>query len=153
MRKFKWTGLASLPFNLCVGFLMLLGKVCGLTYMQISVVFNLWVQGIALVLSAILPAVLSLYMLCSGFSVMKLLLFFLLVMQVLIYVWFFYMMLKRYHLPFNYAFVRCANDLHLLAKKCHISYQMVNLLIFVVAFLFFIFLNLSVSYVIYQLCE
>lgn len=153
MRKFKWTGLASLPFNLCVGFLMLLGKVSGLTYMQISVVFNLWVQGIALVLSAILPAVLSLYMLCSGFSVMKLLLFCLLVVHVLIYVWAFYLMLKRYHLPFNHAFVRCVHDLRELAKYFHTTYEMVNLLIFVVAFLFFMFLNLSISYVIYQLCE
>ena len=153
MSKFKWTDLASLPFKICVGFLMLLGKVCGLTYMQISVVFNLWGQGMALVLSAILPAVLSLYMLCSDFSVMKLLLFCILVVHVLIYVWAFYLMLKRYHLPFNHAFVRCVHDLRELAKNFHTTYEMVNLLIFVVAFLFFMFLNLSISYVIYQLCE
>jgi hypothetical protein len=44
-RKFRWIDLALLPFGLCVLFLLLLGKLFGLTYKQISVVFNLWVQG------------------------------------------------------------------------------------------------------------
>ena len=47
MRKFKWIDLALLPFGLRVLFLLLLGKLFGLTYKQISVVFNLWVHGIA----------------------------------------------------------------------------------------------------------
>jgi hypothetical protein len=45
-RKFRWIDLALLPFGLCVLFLLLLGKLFGLTYKQISVVFNLWVQGL-----------------------------------------------------------------------------------------------------------
>lgn len=47
-RKFRWIDLALLPFGLCVLFLLLLGKLFGLTYKQISVVFNLWVQGAVL---------------------------------------------------------------------------------------------------------
>ena len=45
-RKFRWVDLALLPFGLCVLFLRLLGKLFGLTYKQISVVFNLlvWVS-------------------------------------------------------------------------------------------------------------
>ena len=50
MRKFRWIDLALLPFGLCVLFLLLLGKLFGLTYKQISVVFNLWVQGSVLAL-------------------------------------------------------------------------------------------------------
>ena len=37
-RKFRWIDLALLPFGLCVLFLLLLGKLFGLTYKQISVV-------------------------------------------------------------------------------------------------------------------
>ena len=51
-RKFRWIDLALLPFGLCVLFLLLLGKLFGLTYKQISVVFNLWVQGAVLALSS-----------------------------------------------------------------------------------------------------
>lgn len=42
-RKLRLVDLALLPFGLCVLFLLLLGKLFGLTYKQISVVFNLWV--------------------------------------------------------------------------------------------------------------
>ena len=54
-RKFRWIDLALLPFGLCVLFLLLLGKLFGLTYKQISVVFNLWVQGAVLALSGLAP--------------------------------------------------------------------------------------------------
>ena len=53
MRKFRWIDLALLPFGLCVLFLLLLGKLFGLTYKQISVVFNLWLQGAVLALSGV----------------------------------------------------------------------------------------------------
>ena len=55
---------------------MLIGKLCRLTYEQISVVFNLWLQGAVLTLSAILPAAMSILLLCRGFSVLRLLLVF-----------------------------------------------------------------------------
>ncbi len=55
IRKIRLVDLALLPFGLCVLFLLLLGKLCGLTYKQISVVFNLWLQGGVLMLSGLLP--------------------------------------------------------------------------------------------------
>ena len=61
MRKFKWIDLALLPFGLCVLFLLLLGKLFGLTYKQISVVFNLWVQGAVLTLSGMAPFGIAVY--------------------------------------------------------------------------------------------
>ena len=50
----------TIPFALCVLFLQGLGKCFGLTYKQISVIFNLWIQGGVLVLSGCLPFVQSL---------------------------------------------------------------------------------------------
>ena len=55
IRKIRLVDLALLPFGLCVLFLLLLGKLCGLTYKQTSVVFNLWLQGGVLMLSGLLP--------------------------------------------------------------------------------------------------
>ena len=63
-RKFRWIDLALLPFGLCVLFLLLLGKLFGLTYKQISVVFNLWVQGAVLALSGLAPFGVIVYYCC-----------------------------------------------------------------------------------------
>ena len=128
---------------------MLLGKLCRLTYEQISVVFNLWLQGAVLTLSAILPAVLAVVLLCRGFTILRLLLVGLLVLYALFYIWAFLRMLSRYHLPFNRAFYRCVHDLQKLARKWHTTYQMVNLLIFVVAFLLLLALNIGLCYWMY----
>ncbi len=67
-RKIKWIDLAKLPFGLCVLFLLLLGKLFGLTYRQISVVFNLWVQGFVLALSGLAPFGVAIYKMLASFS-------------------------------------------------------------------------------------
>ena len=67
-RKFRWIDLALLPFGLCVLFLLLLGKLFGLTYKQISVVFNLWVQGAVLALSGLTPFGIAIYKMMESFS-------------------------------------------------------------------------------------
>ena len=67
-RKFRWIDLALLPFGLCVLFLLLLGKLFGLTYKQISVVFNLWVQGAVLALSGMAPFGIAIYKMLESFS-------------------------------------------------------------------------------------
>ena len=148
MRKFRWVDLALLPFAICVGFLMLVGKLCGLTYKQISVVFNLWLQGSVLVLSAILPLVISVIHLYGGFTLPRLLLVVFLAIYALIYIWAFLRMLHHYHLPVDRAFDRCVHDLQTLARKWHTSYQVVNLLLFVVAFLLLLSFNLCLSFII-----
>ena len=66
--------LALLPFGLCVLFLLLLGKLFGLTYKQISVVFNLWVQGAVLTLSGLAPLGTTVYRLTEEVSTDRLLL-------------------------------------------------------------------------------
>ena len=67
-RKFRWIDLALLPFGLCVLFLLLLGKLLGLTYKQISVIFNLWAQGAVLALSGLAPFGIAVYKLTEAFS-------------------------------------------------------------------------------------
>ena len=134
-RKFRWVDLALLPFCLCVLFLLLLGKLLGLTYKQISVVFNLWVQGFVLTLSGLAPLGIAVYKFLESFSMGWLLLTIIFAVYGVAYVYAFIKMLHHYHLPFNDAFDLCVVDLQLLAKKWHTTYQMVNLLIFIVFYL------------------
>ena len=60
------------------------------------------------------------------------------------YVYAFIKMLQHYHLPFNDAFDLCVRDLRWLAIKWHTTYQMVNLLIFVLFYLILLGLNIII---------
>ena len=146
MRKIRLVDLALLPFGLCVLFLLLLGKLCGLTYKQISVVFNLWLQGVVLMLSGLAPFGIAVYKMMGAFSLWWLLLSAVLLIYGFAYVYAFIKMLQHYHLPFNAAFDLCVDDLQRLAAKWNTTYQMVNLLIFILFYLILLGLNILISY-------
>ena len=143
-RKFRWIDLALLPFGVGVLFLLLLGKLFGLTYKQISVVFNLWVQGAVLVLSGLAPFGIAIYKLLESFSMGWLLLTIIFAVYGMTYVYAFIKMLNHYHLPLNDAFDLCVVDLQLLAKKWHTTYQMANLLIFILFYLILLGANILI---------
>ena len=145
-RKLRLIDLALLPFGLCVLFLLLLGKLFGLTYKQISVVFNLWVQGAVLALFGLAPFGIAIYKMLDSFSIGWLFLTIILALYGIAYVYAFIKMLQYYRLPFNDAFDLCVKDLQILAKKWHTTYQIVNLLIFVLFYLFLLGLNVLISY-------
>lgn len=149
-RKIRWVDLALLPFGLCVLFLLLLGKLFGLTYKQISVVFNLWIQGAILTMSGMLPFVIAITWLSSVYYGLFVFIF---ALYGFFYVYFFVKMLRHYHLPFDYAFDLCVEDLQWLAKKWHTTYQIVNLIIFVVLFLILIGFNLYISLCLIPICN
>lgn len=146
MRKFKWIDLALLPYLICVGFLLVLGKLCGLTYKQISVVFNLWLQGVVLMLSGLAPAVAAVYRFVDNGSFLWIAVSIPLLAYATVYVYAFYKMLQHYHLPFDDAFNLCVMDLQIYAKRWKTTYQMVNLIIFVLFFLIIIGLNCLLTY-------
>ena len=146
-RKLGLVDLALLPFGVCVLFLLLLGKLFGLTYKQISVVFNLWVQGAVLALSGLTPAGVAIYKMWESFSVNWLLMTIILALYGMVYVYGFIRMLKHYHLPFDDAFDLCVEDLVWLAKKWNTTYQMVNIIIFVILYLILLGLNLYLGIV------
>ncbi len=146
MRKLRWIDLALLPFGFCVLFLLLLGKLFGLTYKQISVVFNLWVQGAILTLSGLTPFGASICLLTDEVSMGRLLLTFLMVCYGMVYVYAFIKMLRHYHLPFDDAFDRCVKDLEWLAAKWHTTYHIVNLLIFILFYLILLGVNIYLAH-------
>ena len=138
------------PFMLCVRFLLLLGKLCGMTYKQISVVFNLWLQGAVLMLSRMAPAAAAIYKLACGGSTIWMAVAALLLVYAAAHVYAFVRMLQHYHLPFDRAFDLCVDDLFLWAKKWNTTYEAANLIIFVLLFLVFIGLNCFAAYYIYH---
>ena len=150
MRGINRKSTVLLPFMLCVGFLLLLGKLCGMTYKQISVVFNLWVQGAVLMLSGLAPAAAAIYKLVSGGSPIWMAVTALLLAYATAHVCGFVRMLQHYHLPFHRAFDLCVKDLLIWAKKLHTTYEMTNLIIFVLLFLILIGLNCYVAWYIFH---
>lgn len=150
-RKFRWIDLALLPFGLCVLFLLWLGKLFGLTYKQISVVFNLWVQGALLTLSGLAPLGVAVYKMMESFSIGFLVLSVFLALYGIVYVYAFIKMLQHYKLPYDAAFDLCVDDLERLAKKWHTTYEIVNLLIFVLFYLILLCLNVFLCFYIYSL--
>ena len=151
MRKIRWIDLALLPFGLCVLFLLLLGKLFGLTYKQISVVFNLWVQGAVLMLSGMAPFGIAIYKMLESFSMGWLLLTIILALYGAAYLYAFMKMLHHYHLPFDAAFDLCVDDLKKIAVKWHTTYEMVNLIIFIVIYLILLCMNVLVCLYLYSL--
>jgi hypothetical protein len=146
MKRFRWNDLALLPFMLCVWFLRLLGKLFGLTYKQISVVFNLWVQGAVLLLSGLALAAVAIYKCAISDSYMWYAVAIPLTAYAILHVYGFIKMLHHYHLPFDDAFNLCVEDLVKLAAKWHTTYQIVNLIIFVLFFLIIIGVNIYATY-------
>ena len=146
MKKFKWTYLALIPFILCVLFLRGLGKLCGLTYKTISVIFNLWIQGAVLMISGLFLWGALIYRFFNSNDISWLFALILYLPIAYLYVYSFIKMLSHYHLPFDSAFDRCVIDLKILALKWHTTYQVVNLLIFVIFFLLLLSLNIIIGY-------
>ena len=138
--------LVNIPFALCVLFLQLLGKCFGLTYKQISVVFNLWIQGGVLVLSAWLPFVQSLMCLHQAQEGMWWGIMFCALCYGLLYWTVFVLVMRHYHLPFNRAFDLCVDDLLRIASIWKCSYYAVNIIIFVIMFLLLLGLNLLLAW-------
>lgn len=144
-RKFRWIDLALLPFGLCVLFLLLLGKLFGLTYKQISVVFNLWVQGGLLMLSGIAPLGAMIFRMCNnGVTTIYIIGVVALAFYAYLYIRGFVWMIRHYHLPFNDAYYLCVRDLRWLARKWHTTYYIVNLLIFVIFYLILFGFNIFI---------
>ena len=59
-RKFRWIDLALLPFGLCVLFLLLLGKLFGLTYVRLGSLWNSRLQDDGIVFDGLASIICSL---------------------------------------------------------------------------------------------
>jgi len=136
------------PFMACVWFLRLLGKCTGLSYKQISVAFNLWIQGAVLSASASLPFLTMAYQcICHGSVNGTSLIALAILLGYAATFWYGYvLMLQHYKLPMEQAFDLCVDDLMQVAKWWHSNYYAVNLIIFVLAYISMLGTNLLLFY-------
>ncbi len=134
------------PFVLCTSFLRLLGKCFRLNYKQISVVFNLYFQGALLLISGALPLISAFENVIINLNWRGWVLLFVCAFYFGIYIIGFIAIIRHYHLPLEYSFETCVKDLLLIAEKCHISYQAINLIIFIFWWLTLIGVNVCFSY-------
>lgn len=128
--KAAWL-LVALPFGLCAGFLMVLGRLLGLSYKQISVYFNLYFQGALLALSGLLPLVGAIIRFghCPDFTNGLAIAVFLVYASINVagFVW----LVRHYSGDTEEVFDRCVSDLHVISRYWHLSYHLVNLIIFI----------------------
>ena len=111
----------TIPFLVCVAFLVGLGKCLGLSYKQISVYFNLYFQGFLLLLSGMLPFVASFIRLCHDMTFANGIMTLAFLGYGSIYLAGFIWMIIHYKGTAEYAFDKCVADLLVVADNWHLS--------------------------------
>ena len=131
-------------FSICVRFLQWLGTATGLTYKEISVIFNLWIQDAVLLLSAALPMAVAIMRQTRGLRVSAAswaLSSVILVIYLLFSVW----LIHHYSGRMDDIFDTCVNDLLNLASTFHTTYNTVNIVIFVILWLLAVGSNILIA--------
>lgn len=120
-------------FQLCVSFLERLAHCTELSYKQMSVIFNIYLQGGILMLSAFLPLA-AVLLSASRLGKTPFIVFLLLAaLYGILHVQLFRFLLHRYGRPLEPSFDRCVHDLQHICRKAHLSYNALNILIFICA--------------------
>ena len=124
--------IVNLMFNACTFLLVALAKLTGLSYQQVSVVVNIYLQGALLALSAWLPLV----AVVMAQNRLKPALFVILLMASVAYAacygYCFYRICKHYNGPMDFAFDQCVADLQAISRCIGLSYNALNIIVFVV---------------------
>ena len=135
-------------FILCVKFLEWLEKMTGFNYKQISVVLNIYIQGGILLVSSCLPLI---KVIIWGSDIdwkWRILFFGGCFIYIGLYVYGVYRLYKRYHTPLGYAFDQCVDDLLYLSRKWRMSYNAVNIFIFVIVWILCVGFNCALLFLI-----
>lgn len=120
-------------FNLCTSFLVFLTKVFHSDYKRISVWINIYVQGIVLFAAASVAFIT--FLIKDNFSTVLTWFF---ILQMLVVVWAY----CHYRPPLEKAFYKCYRDLVHLSSRLHISYTLLNIIIFIIIYLILVFLDI-----------
>ena len=126
-------------FNLCSDFLVFLTKVFHTDYKRISVWVNIYAQGFVMFAAAALLFVVALVRNnTDGLSAVLWIQLVFALLQMVVVGW----ACWRYGPPLDKAFDRCYIDLERLSARLHISYKLLNILIFIVSYLILLFLDI-----------
>ncbi len=119
-------------FNLCTDFLVFLTRVFRTDYKRISVWVNIYAQGLVMFAAATTLLIVTIIKDGNdGLTAISWICIILAILQMAVVVW----ACWRYRPPLEKAFDRCYLDLGNLSSKIHISYTMLNIVIFIVIYL------------------
>ena len=133
--------LVAILFGLCATFLVVLGRLLGLSYRQISVYFNLYLQGGLLALSGFLPLIASIIQCCQDVNLPNILVILVFAAYASIYVVGLLWLMRHYSGNTDLVYDKCVSDLVVVSNYWHLSYHSVNLVIFVAWWLALVFTN------------
>ena len=135
--------LIAILFGLCAVFLVVLGRLLGLSYKQISVYFNLHLQGWLLALSGSLPVFASIIRCCLNMNFSNILLIIIFSVYASIYAAGLLWLIRHYSGNTDSVFDKCVSDLYIISNYWHVSYHSVNLIIFVAWWLTLVLTNVT----------
>ena len=134
-------------FGVCMLFLSTLAEITGLTYHEVAVYFNLYLQGGILVLSTLPILYYAIKNVIKKISAKSVIVTLCAILYVALFAYGYVEMYQHYTLDINYAFTTCQNELMALGKLIPLNlelpycrgdwtnYYIVNVIIFIVGFL------------------
>lgn len=126
-------------FNHCTDFLVFLTRVFHTDYKRISVWVNIYAQGFVMFAAAATLFVVTIVRdSVDGMTAISWIGLLLSLIQMVVVAW----ACWRYRPPLDKAFDRCYLDLEHLSSKIHMSYTMLNILIFIVIYLLLLFFDI-----------
>lgn len=136
-------------FQLCCGVMMALGHLVGLSYKEVCVIGNVYMQGGLWVLSSLLPLFIAIKALVDRYTISRAIAVIAGAIYSLIYTLTFTYFASRYQPPLADAFDLCVKDLYYVADKMGTTYEVVNIIFFVV----FWGISIICNYIIYRILK
>lgn len=132
-------------FDICCKIMSSFGNLIGLSYKEICVIFNLYVQGALWLLTALAPIAALIWKLRKKSSVRKVLYLFFAIFYALSCSYLLFIWVDRYTFPLNEGFDICVGDLECLAKVFSTTYEAVNIYVFVLGWIISVGWNLLIT--------
>lgn len=118
-------------FQLCCGVMRTIGNLIGLSYKEICVIGNVYIQGIIWVISSFLPLYIAIKAVIERCILARVATVIAGTIYSVIYTLTFIYFAYRYRPPLAEAFDLCVDNLYLVAEKLGTTYQVVNIIFFV----------------------
>ena len=138
-------------FGACCGSLYVLGLAFGLTYKEICVIVNIYLEAALCVLSAFWVTWTCINSFCSSKTWGRMLLMLAGIAYGLLYFVAFLWICNHYAMPLNDAFDLCYRELIALSKAYHTTYNNVNYVVFILFFLVGTLGNIAIATLIKKL--
>ena len=141
--------LIPILFMACCGVMRVLGNLLGLTYKEVCVIGNVYLQGVIWAASSLLPMIAAIVAVTKKREIGRIVTLGTSMLYSAAHWIIFALLCWRYAPPLAPAFDRCVDDLYASARVFGTTYEVVNIIFFVVLF----GLCIVANYVIYRIIK